>query len=71
MFACGRCAAARGYSTWDDGKGVVISTCTIKPFRIRNLKVIIDQFERNHIILGGNVASIKQKKKVLIPVWYR
>jgi tRNA 2-thiouridine synthesizing protein C len=64
MLACGRCAAARGYSTWDDGKGVVISTCTIKPFKIRNLNVIIDQFERNHIILGGNVGSIKQKKKV-------
>ncbi len=62
MFACGRCAAARGYSTWDDGKGVVISTCTIKPFRIRNLNVIIDQFKRNHVILGGNIASIKQKK---------
>ena len=37
MLACGRCAAARGYSTWDDGQGVVISTCTIRPFRIRNL----------------------------------
>ena len=64
MLACDRCAAARGYSTWDDGKGVVISTCTIKPFKIRNLKDIIDQFERNHIVLGGNVGSIKQKKKV-------
>lgn len=67
MLACGRCAAARGYSTWDDGKGVTVSTCTIKQFRIRDLKVIIDQFERNHIILGGNVASIRQKKGVLSP----
>ncbi len=64
MLACGRCAAARGYSTWDDAKGVVISTCTIKPFKIRNLNVIIDRFRENHIILGGNVGSIKQKKKV-------
>ena len=63
MFACGRCSAARGYSTWDDGKGVIISSCTIRPFKIRNLKAIIDQFERNHIILGGNVASIRQKKE--------
>jgi tRNA 2-thiouridine synthesizing protein C len=63
MLACSRCAAARGYSTWDDGKGVVVSTCTIKPFRIRNLKAIIDRFECNHIILGENVASIQQKKE--------
>ncbi|MEI7433544.1 MAG: DsrE family protein [Methanomicrobiales archaeon] len=63
MLACSRCAAARGYSTWDDGKGVVISTCTIKPFRIRNLKAIIDRFECNHLILGQNAASITQKKE--------
>jgi len=62
MLACGRCAAARGYSTWDDGKGITVSTCTIKPFRIRNLNVIIDQFERNHVILGKNVAYFKLKK---------
>lgn len=62
MLACSRCAAARGYSTWDDGKGISISTCTIKPVRIRNLKVIIDQFERNHVILGKNIASFKLKK---------
>jgi tRNA 2-thiouridine synthesizing protein C len=63
MLACGRCAAARGYSTWDDGKGVVISTCAIKPFKIRNLTEIIDQFRRNHIILGENTASIQLKKE--------
>lgn len=62
MLACSRCATTRGYSTWDDGKGVVVSTCTIKPFRIRDLKAIIDRFECNHVILGGNVASIKQEK---------
>jgi len=64
LYASSRSAAARGYSTWDDGKGVVISTCCLKPFKIRNLREIIEQFERNHIILGGNVGSIKQKKKV-------
>jgi len=62
MLACARCAAARGYSTWDDGQGVVISTCTIKPFRIRNINETIDQFRRNHIILAGNCASIQLKK---------
>jgi len=63
MFACGRCAAARGYSTWDDGQGVVISTCTIKPVKIRNLKETIDQFGRNHIILAKDSASIQFKKE--------
>jgi tRNA 2-thiouridine synthesizing protein C len=62
MLACARCAAARGYSTWDDGQGVVVSTCAIKPFRIRNLNEIIDQFRRNHIILSENCASIQLKK---------
>ncbi|MDO9550232.1 MAG: DsrE family protein [Methanoregula sp.] len=62
MIACGRCAAARGYSTWDDGQGVVVSTCAIKPFRIRNLKETIDQFERNHVILAKDSASIQLKK---------
>ena len=62
MLACGRCAAARGYSTWDDGQGIVISTCTIRPVKIRNLNEIIDQFRRNHIILGENIGSIHPKK---------
>jgi tRNA 2-thiouridine synthesizing protein C len=63
MYACGRCAAARGYSTWDDGKGIVISTCTIKPVKIRSLQEIIGQFGRNHIILAKDSASIQFKKE--------
>jgi tRNA 2-thiouridine synthesizing protein C len=63
MLACSRCAAARGYSTWDDGHGIVISTCMIKPFKIRNLNEMIARFYRNHLILGENVASIQLKKK--------
>jgi tRNA 2-thiouridine synthesizing protein C len=62
MFACARCASARGYSTWDDGKGVIISTCAIKPFRIRNLNEVLDQFRRNHVILAENCASIQLQK---------
>ena len=63
MLACNRCAAARGYSTWDDGQGVVISTCTIKPFKIRNLNEMIARFSRNHLVLGENMASIQLKRK--------
>ncbi len=63
MIACSRYAAARGYSTWDDGKGQVISACTIRPFRIRDLSEMIERFGRNHIILGNNVASIQLRKE--------
>jgi tRNA 2-thiouridine synthesizing protein C len=63
MLACSRCAAARGYSTWDDGHGIVISNCSIKPFKIRNLNEIISRFESNHLILGENVASFQIRKK--------
>jgi tRNA 2-thiouridine synthesizing protein C len=63
MIACNRCATARGYSTWDDGKGQIVSACTIRPLRIRNLNEMIDRFTRNHIILGENIASIQLKRE--------
>ncbi|MDD5143874.1 DsrE family protein [Methanoregula sp.] len=63
FLACNRCATARGYSTWDDGNGSVISTCTIKPFHIRDMNAIIDRFERSHIILSANSGSIQFPKK--------
>jgi tRNA 2-thiouridine synthesizing protein C len=59
MIACNRCATARGYSTWDDGHGEVISTCAIKSFRIRDLNAMIDRFRQNHIILTENAGSIQ------------
>jgi len=62
MIACNRCATARGYSTWDDGQGQVISACTIRPFRIRNMNEIIERFAKNHLILGEDIASIQIKK---------
>ncbi len=63
MIACSRDSAARGYSMVDDAKGLVISACTIKPFKIRNLNEMIERFGRNHVILGQNIASIHQKKE--------
>jgi tRNA 2-thiouridine synthesizing protein C len=61
MIACARCATARGYGTWDDGQGSVVSTCAIKPFRIRDINALVEQFRRNHIILGKNAASLQIK----------
>jgi len=58
MLACGRSAAARGYSTLDDGKGMVVSTCTIEPCKIRNLNNIIDRFRHSHCILGESAGVI-------------
>ena len=62
MLACSRCAAARGYSTWDDGKGVVISTCTIEPCKIRNLNATIDRFSRGHPIAAETAGIISTRK---------
>jgi len=63
FLACDRCATARGYSTWDDGKGAVISTCAVKPFHIRDMNTLIDRFERPHIILSANAGSIQFPKR--------
>jgi tRNA 2-thiouridine synthesizing protein C len=63
FLACNRCATARGYSTWDDGEGTVISTCAIKPFHIREMNAMVDRFERPHIILADNACSIQFPKK--------
>src|SRR5208337_1218552 len=63
ILGCNRCATARGYSTWDDGQGVIISTCAIKPFRIRDMSSMIDRFGQNHIILAANAGSIQLQKK--------
>jgi tRNA 2-thiouridine synthesizing protein C len=62
MLACGRCSGERGYSTWDDGNGVVISTCTIEPCKIRDLAVIVDRFRRGHPVAGESAGIINIRK---------
>ncbi|MGD0079665.1 MAG: DsrE family protein [Methanoregula sp.] len=63
ILGCNRCATARGYSTWDDGQGVIISTCTIRPFRIRDMNAMIDRLGQNHIVIADNAGSIQLPKK--------
>jgi tRNA 2-thiouridine synthesizing protein C len=58
-LGCSRSATARGYSTWDDGQGSVISTCTVKPFKIRDLKQMIDRFSNPHIILMQDSGALQ------------
>ena len=62
VIACNRNATARGYSTWDDGQGVVISTCAIKPVKIRDLNVMVDRFRQNHVILSAAAGSLQFRK---------
>ncbi|MGA2162299.1 MAG: DsrE family protein [Methanoregula sp.] len=71
ILACSRCATARGYSTWDDGKGVIISTCTIKPFKIRDMNAMIDRFECSQIIISENAGSIQFPGKGSAPSFDR
>ncbi|MDO9550456.1 MAG: DsrE family protein [Methanoregula sp.] len=62
-LASGRCATARGYSTWDDGQGSIISTCTIRPFKIRELNQMIDRFISPHIILSSDAGALRFRKQ--------
>jgi tRNA 2-thiouridine synthesizing protein C len=58
-MGCGRCATARGYSTWDDGKGSMISTCTVRSFRIRDLSRMFDRFVQPHTILSADSGALQ------------
>jgi tRNA 2-thiouridine synthesizing protein C len=62
-IACGRCATARGYSTWDDGQGSVISTCTVRPFRIRDLTQLVDRFSHPHTILAPDAGAFPIRRQ--------
>ena len=63
ILASEACAKARGYAAWDDGKGIVISTCSIKPFKIRDLRAIVDRFALDHIILGESASSVRIRRE--------
>jgi tRNA 2-thiouridine synthesizing protein C len=71
VLACERCAAARGYSTWDDGKGVAVSTCTIGPMKIRNLGAIVARFALPQVILGESAGftSMGRKERPAAEAW--
>ncbi|HNX17047.1 MAG TPA: DsrE family protein [Methanoregula sp.] len=48
------CASTRGYTTWNDGLGTVISACTIRPAHIRDLDVIIRHIKNEPFLLSKN-----------------
>lgn len=59
----GKSATARGYSTWNDGQGQIISTCTVRPFRIRDISWIIERLCQLHPILAADSAILSLKKQ--------
>jgi len=63
FIACDRHAAARGYSTWDDDQGSIISISALKHFRIRDLGVMAERFRHNHIVLAPSSGSVRFLKK--------
>jgi tRNA 2-thiouridine synthesizing protein C len=63
ITACNRNATARGYSTWDDGQGIVISTCAVKPVKIRDISVMMDRFRQNHVILATDAGDLQIPKR--------
>jgi tRNA 2-thiouridine synthesizing protein C len=71
ILACEGSAAARGYSTWDDGKGVSVSTCAIGPMKIRNLGTMVGRFSHPQIILGesGGLVSLKRETRPAPDAW--
>ena len=71
VIACERSAAARGYCTWDDGRGVSVSTCSIGPMKIRNLGTIVGRFSRPQVTLGesGGLVSMEREARPAPDAW--
>ena len=59
FFICDRSATKRGYSTFSDGKGRVISSCTMHPFKIRPLDEISARFRRKTQVISSSSFSIR------------
>ncbi|HTY52585.1 MAG TPA: DsrE family protein [Methanomicrobiales archaeon] len=71
VLACESCAAARGYCTWDDGRGISVSTCAIGPMKIRNLGTMAGRFSQPRVILGetGGLVSLERESRPVPDAW--
>ncbi|HVP94993.1 MAG TPA: DsrE family protein [Methanoregulaceae archaeon] len=67
MFACSRCATSRGYSTFRNPKGKIISACTIAPVKIRNLDQFISRFRKEHPIVSSSSFAVQITKERRYP----
>jgi len=71
IIASSHSAAARGYNTFDDGEGVVVSTSGLKSFKIRDITAIVARFRHNHVILAENAGSVQYPWKNSAPQFDR
>ena len=67
IFGCSRCATARGYSTYRNQKGGIVSACTIPPVKIRNLDQFISRFRKDHLIVSSSSFSVNIVKERRYP----
>jgi tRNA 2-thiouridine synthesizing protein C len=67
FLACDRSATQRGYSTFSNGKGRIISSCTIPPFKIRPLDEIAARFRKKNQIISCSSFSIQVPHAARIP----
>jgi tRNA 2-thiouridine synthesizing protein C len=70
-LGCSRSASARGYNTWDDGKGQVISTCTERPYKIRDISRIVERLNQSHPVLAADAGILSLKKQGAAPSFDR
>jgi sulfur relay (sulfurtransferase) complex TusBCD TusD component (DsrE family) len=59
FLACSRCATTRGYSTFMNEKGNIVSSCTIPAMKIRRLEKITERFKRDHQIISHSSFAIQ------------
>jgi len=71
ILAASHSAAARGYNTFDDGEGIVVSTSGLKSFKIRDISTIVARFRHNHVILSENAGSVQYPWKNSAPQFDR
>ena len=67
FFICDRSATKRGYSTFSDGKGRIISSCTLPPFKIRSLEEISARFRKKNQVISSSSFSIRVPAAARIP----
>jgi tRNA 2-thiouridine synthesizing protein C len=70
-LGCSSSASARGYSTWDDGQGQVISTCTERAYKIRDISWLIGRMGKPHPVLAADAGILALKKQGTVSTFDR
>lgn len=67
IIACSRSATSRGYSTFVQEEGSILSSCTIPRVRIRDIGDVADRFCQGHPVLSHASFSIRIMKQRRFP----